>query len=155
MPRTSIASWISVSPKAFTAMPPPDKLSDPGPLLGLTSSLAHRSVPAQSAPPRISAIPAEEFKQAVTEQFATWKDYLDSVRDIGSERLKTLLDETSAKIAELENRLYVSESQLHAARQRSLRMPRHQCRCKTEGLRRHKIRRAGHDERRQVLRWAQ
>jgi hypothetical protein len=50
---------------------------------------------------RISAIPPETFKQAVVAEFASWKDYLDSVRDIGSERLKTLLDETSAKIAKL------------------------------------------------------
>jgi hypothetical protein len=52
---------------------------------------------------RASAISGPEFKEFVVGKFLSWKDYLDSVREVGGDRLSALMDASKAKIAEISN----------------------------------------------------
>jgi hypothetical protein len=52
---------------------------------------------------RASAIDGASFKEAVVGQFTSWKDYLDSVREIGGDKLDTMLKASKQKMDEMRN----------------------------------------------------
>jgi hypothetical protein len=52
---------------------------------------------------RASSLDGDSFKQEVVSQFTSWKDYLDSVRDISGDQLTAMLEASKQKINELTN----------------------------------------------------